>query len=302
MTAMDTVNLFFLGKGGVGKSTSSALTALSLAEGGEDVLLVSLDPAHNQADIFQSSFSDRPRRVTPHLEVVEIDQERWIERYLKGVQREINRSYRYLTAFNLEKHFEVIRYSPGLEEYALILAFEETRRRYPDHRYMVWDMAPTALSLKFFNLPGLSLVWIEQLLALRREIIEKRELITKIQLLNREVETDKVLRRLDRSREEHAALKALFEDPDRTRVQLVLNPDLLSLAESRRIVTELGKIGIGIHRLIVNKVWEGAPLESLRRELGEIPMVTIPQAPRQLIGLHVLRAYLEEGGLELDHA
>jgi len=298
MSQMDAVNIFFLGKGGVGKSTSSALTALSLARRGEDVLLISLDPAHNQADIFESRFSDKPRRVGPHLEVVEIDQERWIERYLKGVHQEINRNYRYLTAFNLEKHFEVMRYSPGLEEYALILAFEETRKRYPDHRYMVWDMAPTALSLKFFNLPSLSLVWIGQLLALRREIIEKRELITKIQLLDREVETDKVLRRLDRSVEEHTALKELFEDTARTRIELVLNPDRLSLAESRRIVTELAKVGIGIHQLVVNKVWDGAPIEALEKEFRGLPMVTVPQSTRQLIGLEVLEAYLDE--MQLD--
>jgi len=296
--SMDAVNIFFLGKGGVGKSTSSALTALSLARRGDDVLLVSLDPAHNQADIFEARFSDRPRRVAPHLEIVEIDQERWIQKYLKGVHEEINRNYRYLTAFNLEKHFEVMRYSPGLEEYALILAFEETRKRYPDHRYMVWDMAPTALSLKFFNLPTLSLVWIEQLLALRREIISKRELITKVQLLNREVETDKVLRRLDRSVEEYTALKSLFQDPGRTRIELVLNPDRLSLAESRRIVTELRRIGIGLHQIVVNKVWDGAPLAAVQKEFAGTPMVAVPQSENQLSGLEVLEAFLDDKRLD----
>jgi len=296
---VDTVNLFFLGKGGVGKSTSSALTALSLARRGEDVMLVSLDPAHNQADIFETPFSDRPRRVAEHLEVVEIDQDRWIARYLKGVQEEIRRNYRYLTAFNLEKHFEVMRHSPGLEEHALILAFEETLRKFPGRRFMVWDMAPTALSLKFFNLPGLSLIWIEQLLALRKEIIAKRELITKIQLLDREVETDKVLRRLDRSAGEYTALRELFRDPARTHIQLVLNPDRLSLAESRRIVDELRRIGIGIRRLIVNKVEEGASLEVLRQEFRGSPMVVLPSSERQLIGLEFLEAYLEDHELEL---
>ncbi|NOZ93548.1 MAG: ArsA family ATPase [Acidobacteria bacterium] len=299
---MEAVNIFFLGKGGVGKSTSSALTALSLARRGDDVLLVSLDPAHNQADIFESRFSDKPRRVAPHLEVVEIDQERWIEKYLKGVHEEINRNYRYLTAFNLEKHFEVMRYSPGLEEYALILAFEETRKRYPDHRYMVWDMAPTALSLKFFNLPGLSLVWINQLLALRKEIIAKRELITKVRLLDREVETDKVLRRLERSVEEYTALARLFQDSARTRIELVLNPDRLSLAESRRIVTELRRIGIRLHQVVVNKVWDGASLEDLKQEFRGLPMVTVPQSETQLIGLDVLVAYLDDKGLDFHEA
>ncbi len=51
---------FHAGKGGVGKSTTSALSALHLARTGQNVLLVSLDPAHNQADIFDTDFSDKP--------------------------------------------------------------------------------------------------------------------------------------------------------------------------------------------------------------------------------------------------
>lgn len=146
------VNLFFMGKGGVGKSTSSALYSVYLAEKGYKVLMVSLDPAHNQSDIFKKSFSDKPTKVTNAFSVIEVDQEKWIKLYLKEIQLQINRTYTYLTAFNLEGYFKVIKHSPGLEEYALILAFNHIQNNFTDYDYLIFDMAPTALSLKFFNL------------------------------------------------------------------------------------------------------------------------------------------------------
>ena len=205
------VNIFYMGKGGVGKSTSAALNSLFLSGIGFEVLLVSLDPAHNQSDIFEKKLSDKPKQIVPHLQGIEINQEQWIKRYLKDVQQQIRRTYAYLTSFNLEKYFKVIKHSPGLEEYALILAFKEISRKFSKADVLVFDMAPTALSLKFFNLPSLSLVWTNHLLALRKEIIKKRELITKIKLMKKEIETDKVLSSIQKSIREYTDLKQIFE-------------------------------------------------------------------------------------------
>ena len=145
-----------------------------MANQGLEVLIVSLDPAHNQSDVFEDKLSDKPKKIAPRLLAMEIDQEYWIRRYLKDVHGQINRTYRYLTSFNLEKYFKVVKYSPGLEEYALLLAFQEITGKFSGMDCIVFDMAPTALSLKFFSLPSLSLIWINHLLALRREIIKKR--------------------------------------------------------------------------------------------------------------------------------
>ena len=173
-------NIFFMGKGGVGKSTAASLNSLFLAQKGYHVLIVSLDPAHNQSDIFERNLSDKPLEIVPNLLGAEIDQDYWIRQYLKDVQDQISRTYSYLTAFNLDKYFRVVKYSPGLEEYALILVFKDILQKFSDLDFLVFDMPPTALALKFFALPTLSLIWIEQLLVLRQEIIKKRDLITKV--------------------------------------------------------------------------------------------------------------------------
>ena len=287
------MNMFFMGKGGVGKSTSAALNSVFLAHKGFKVLIVSLDPAHNQCDIFEESFSDKPVQIAPNLSAIEIDQDYWIRRYLKNVQDQIKRTYSYLTAFNLEKYFKVIKYSPGLEEYALILAFKEIQQKFSYLDYLVFDMPPTALALKFFNLPTLSLVWIEQLLSLRQEIIKKRDLITKVKLMKKERERDKVLNKINEMKKDYEELKSIFEDPEKTHVKLVLNPDQLSLAESLRILKELKDINVDLNQIINNKMHMNSVCIEINRAFARYPMLNFPRSETPLIGIETLSRFLE---------
>jgi arsenite-transporting ATPase len=289
----EATNLFFMGKGGVGKSTSAALTSVFLAQKGYQVLLVSLDPAHNQSDIFERNLSDKPVELLPRLLAIEIDQEAWIRTYLKDVHNQINKTYAYLTAFNLEKYFGVIKHSPGLEEYALILAFEKIRKDYSHYDYLIFDMPPTALSLKFFSLPSLSLVWIEHLLALRREIIEKRELITKIKLFTKEFERDKVLKKIEEQRKQYQTLKETFENTGQTQLALVLNPDKLSHAESLRIFKALKEINLKLFRTIYNKRPANTSCAAVAPVFDGIPMINFPYSEKPLIGINSLQEFLK---------
>ncbi len=288
----EATNLFFLGKGGVGKSTSAAIMALFLAQRGSRVLLVSLDPAHNQSDIFERTLADKPMELAPRLSAIEIDQESWIRTYLRGVHRQINKTYSYLTAFNLEKYFGVIKHSPGLEEYALILAFEKIRRDFIHWDYLIFDMPPTALALKFFSLPSLSLIWIEHLLALRREIIAKRELITKITVFAKDFERDKVLNKIEEQRQQYQSLKETFANTAKTQTHLVLNPDKLSHAESLRIYTALKELNINLFRTIYNKRPVSKSCAEIDSVFAEIPMLNFPYSETPLIGMSSLKQFL----------
>lgn len=288
----ESTNLFFMGKGGVGKSTSAALISVFLAQKACKVLLVSLDPAHNQSDIFERELSDKPLEIMPNLLAIEVNQELWIRRYLKNVHQQIIKTYCYLTAFNLEKYFAVIKHSPGLEEYALILAFEDIRKNFSHFDYLVFDMPPTALSLKFFSLPSLSLIWIEHLFALRREIIEKRELITKVKLLNKEFERDKVLNKIEAQREQYLNLKKIFENNLETHVFLVLNPDKLSYAESIRIHKNMKQINIELFRTIYNKSAVNQSCPEIDPLFTDIPRLNFPCSETSLIGAVNLQRFL----------
>ena len=290
-----------MGKGGVGKSTSAALFSTFLAQKGARVVLVSLDPAHNQSDIFERALSDEPVEVAPLLRVIEIDEDSWIRTYLKDVRQQINRTYSYLTAFNLDKYFSVIKHSPGLEEYALILAYEHLQKKYAEWDYLVFDMPPTALSLKFFALPSLSLVWVNHLLALRQEIIQKRELITKIKLLNKEFERDKVLNKIEAQRKQYEALRETFTDPEKTQVYLVLNPDKLSHAESLRIFHSLKEIDIRLYRTVYNKRPVNGSCADIDPVFSDIPSLNFPLSETPLIGIRQLQGYLQANKDEVQN-
>ena len=156
--------LFFIGKGGVGKSTTSAITSVHLSRNSHDILLVSMDPAHNQRDIFQQDFGEKSQRVANHLAVKEVNVDYWIEKFLKETEKTIKQTYSYESAFNLQNYFNVLQFSPGLEEYALLLAFENIIHTFEDKDIIIFDMAPTALTLRFFSLPFITLIWLEELL------------------------------------------------------------------------------------------------------------------------------------------
>ena len=294
MTNSTTGYIFFTGKGGVGKSTSSALSALCLAQQGFEVLLLSLDPAHNLGDIFQARISDKPSRVAEHLMAAEVDQDRWTAAYLKGVQEQIERTYTYHSAFNLEQHVRILRHSPGIEEYALLLAFNHHRSRNPGLDFMVLDMPPTALSLKFFRLPALTLVWLDKLLDLRREILTKKEMITTVQLGRKSVQTDKVLNKLEAQQQFYGQLRDIFTDPGRTSVHLVLNPDNLSRAEGRRIVQSLQEIDIPVSDLLYNKCTDTDSLTETRECFLNNQVHRMPLSENGLEGLERLHCYLAD--------
>ena len=101
--------VFYMGKGGTGKSTVSSLAGLGAAMTGKKTLVVSMDAAHNLSDIFETPLGHTPREIIPGLFAGEIDQERMIQIYLKETQRSLKKNYSYLTAFNLEKHFDILK-------------------------------------------------------------------------------------------------------------------------------------------------------------------------------------------------
>jgi arsenite-transporting ATPase len=283
--------LFFIGKGGVGKSTTSALSSVYLSQASRNTLLVSMDPAHNQRDIFEQAFSEKPKRMSDHLMVKEVDADFWIAKYLKEAQAQITRTYRYESAFNLQNYFNILQFSPGLEEYALLLAFEDIVHKNNTQDYIDYDMAPTALTLRFFSLPFVTLIWLEELLKLRTQIYKKKEIISKIKVGGKEIEQDKVKSKLGSMIHNYQHLGQHFLS-DATQIYLVMNNDRLSLSEALRIREKLAAIDIGIHRVVVNKWHQDEDTVTIDREFGNEQIFRIPLAPGGLVGYSVLKEYM----------
>jgi len=284
--------LFFIGKGGVGKSTSSALTSVYLSETSRKILLVSMDPAHNQRDIFERNFSEKPLKVSSNLTVKEVDTDFWIEKYLKETQRQIKETYRYESAFNLQNYFNVLQFSPGLEEYALLMAFDNIINKFKNHDVIIFDMAPTALTLRFFSLPFITLIWLEELLKLRKEIYSKKEIISKIKLGKIEFEQDKVKEKLKKLINNYESMRKCFLS-DSTHINMVMNNDPLSFSETYRIRQKLKDIGMIIERVIINKLKPGDNVDKIVNEFENQKIIKFPLSPKSITSLPVIKTYIE---------
>ena len=95
--------VFFAGKGGVGKSTNSAIFAYKTAAAGKSVILNSIDPAHNLHDIFEIKLSAKPKELAPRFKVIETELSDWVKKYLKETEDTFKSVYKYQEAFNLHK-------------------------------------------------------------------------------------------------------------------------------------------------------------------------------------------------------
>jgi arsenite-transporting ATPase len=285
--------LFYIGKGGVGKSTTSAITAVHLARNSRDILLVSMDPAHNQRDIFQQDFSEKTRQVTDCLAVKEVDVDYWIEKYLKDTEKTIKRTYSYESAFNLQNYFNILQFSPGLEEYALLMAFENLIEAFEDKDVIIFDMAPTALTLRFFSLPFITLIWLEELLKLREKIYAKKEIVSKIKIGRKTIEQDKVKAKLGMLINEYEHLRDHFKS-DATKINLVMNNDKLSFSEAFRIKKKLLDIGINIESILINKSQSKAIPAEVSDEFNNQKIALFPFSSKNILGYQAINEYLDE--------
>ena len=284
--------VFYMGKGGTGKSTVSALAGLGAAMKGKETLVVSMDAAHNLSDIFETPLGHTPKKIIPGLFVGEVDQERMIQIYLKETQRALKKNYSYLTAFNLEKHFDILKFSPGLEEHALIMAFEQLLETWNHVDLIIFDMPPTALSVKFFNLPALSHRWMSQLQALREEINQKKEIVNRVKLAGRSYERDKILKKINEMKANYQALEKRFQNQEQVSIKVVLNPNPLALSETERIYKNLKTAGIYLSGIIWNQTGDTTVPPTLPLSFKTPSHLCLPGTTHQLTGIEALKTYL----------
>ncbi|AFL95998.1 arsenical pump-driving ATPase [Thermococcus cleftensis] len=316
--------VFFIGKGGVGKTTSSAAAATALAERGYRTLVVSLDPAHNLGDVLMVKLKDKPKKIAENLYAAELDMEKLIKTYLKHLEESMKHTYRYLTVINLEKYFEVLSYSPGIEEYATLEAVREILVKGDEWDVIIFDTPPTGLTLRVLALPRISLIWADKLIEIRKAILERRAAIANIHgeqefvvgdervKLPTKEEEDAVMRELKKYREEVAFVEGVITNPRKTSVVAVMNPEMLPLYETERARESLRKFHVPFNMIVMNKVLElkgeipelRAKLETqemVLREVGRkfpgVEMVKIPVFAEEPRGLERLR---ELGGIIVE--
>jgi arsenite-transporting ATPase len=247
--------VFFGGKGGVGKTTVSSAYALKCAREGLRTLVVSTDPAHSTSDVFDQQFDDDPREVEgeEHLYGMEVDPDTEVERHLMETKRAMGDQVSPAMVNEIDRQIEMAHQTPGAYEAALMDRFIEVMRSAEEFDRVVFDTSPTGGTLRLLSLPELLEGWIDRLVYKREKSIDLYE---KAAIGNNEprrvMEGDPILDRL-RTRKERFefAGETLRED---AAFFLVVNPDELSIRETRRAVEDLEEYGLTIRGLAVNRL------------------------------------------------
>ena len=302
---MDTFSfktIFLIGKGGVGKTTCSSAIAVGLSRKFR-TLVASLDPAHNLGDVLMTKLNNKPKRVTENLYAIEVDLDYYTKKYLKNLEQSLKSLYRYLTVVNLDKYLEILRYSPGVEEYAVLEAIKDIIAR-KDFDVIVFDTPPTGLTLRIFALPRTTLMWLEKLIEIRKKILNHRLAIEKVhgklvfKFGNEEIELpskeeeDDVICELKAYKSEIEQIQQVFTDK-RSAVIGVLNPDELSFLEMKRAKMALDRLGIPLKLLIVNKVDGEVNVSKIEKEFNtEVKVVKMRE--KEVRGIDALKELFEE--------
>ena len=294
--------VFFGGKGGVGKTTCSAAFALAASRRGQRILLVSTDPAHSTADIFQAPIGPVERELQPRLTALEIDAAGEASRYIGDVKRDIERMFSPGVIREAHRQIEMAAASPGLLEVALLdRMIDLILNRSRAYDTIVLDTAPTGHTLQLLRMPDAITTWIQALVRHRRAILEIDRGAE--QTPEAAAAADPVLAALERRHERLAQLRRIMTDRSRTSFVFVMIPERLAIEETARAAEQLADTGIDVAGLVVNRVLpdglegefyrsrkaqEETYLKEIDRRFGRLPRVRVRQLPRDVYGLESL--------------
>jgi arsenite/tail-anchored protein-transporting ATPase len=239
--------LFFTGKGGVGKTTTAAATALAIAERGRRVLVVSSDAAHSLGDCLQVPLNGQPRQLAENLFAMEVDARAEMQQRFGEVRENMLKN---MQQAGLEPTLaaEMIEF-PGAEELFAMLRVAEIREA-RSFDAVVLDCAPTGNTLRFLNFSEF-LSPIQRALRLERTVNRLTAPLSR--LTGRTGVKDSYYATIFNTftQIEQARLQFLTEE---TRFRVVLNPERLAILESQRAVSFLNVAGFFVDALVVNRI------------------------------------------------
>lgn len=280
---------FVGGKGGVGKTTAAAALAVSLADAGEHVLVLSVDPAHSLGDALGTPLSGEPAPVPglPGLEAMEVDPDAERARFLESRRGRLLALIERGTYLDAADAGEVADLAvPGLDELAALFRLMELAR--DPSRRLVIDTAPTGHTLRLLDLAEVARGWVAAL----RAMDEKHAIVASALTRDRvpPVEADALVTELE---EDLTALAARLRDAAATRFLLVTNPEPVVLAETQRYRDALEARGIALAGILVNR--SGSRVPESARGAG---MVFVPRLTGRLTGPAGLRRFAAAASAE----
>jgi len=298
--------ILYTGKGGVGKTSVAAATALGAARAGKKVLVMSTDPAHSLSDAFDAPVGPEPKEMVPGLWAQETDYTAMLENSWAEIQEYMTTVFEWQGANTLAA--EELALLPGMDELFGLLV---VRRHHREDSYdaLIVDAAPTGETLKLLSLPAQMSWYVEKIFPIQRRAAKLvRPLANRARSLPPFPE-DSVFAAGQRFYEAIAGVEEILTDRENASVRLVANAEKMVIAEARRAYTYLNLYDYGVDAVIVNRLlpyevadpyfdrWRDAQrehLETIVNSFSPIPILKARLFDREMYGLEALGALADD--------
>lgn len=292
--------ILFTGKGGVGKTTVAAATALIAAEKGYKTIILSTDPAHSLSDAFETPLSHSPLPIAPNLWGQETSVSKALATYWKTIKD-------WLVAFlswgGIEEMIaEEVAILPGMDELANLLFILDYAQK-GDYDAIIVDCAPTGETLRLLSFPEVLRWWMEKVFPLEKKAAKVVRPLFR-NLLNIPFPEEEVFAAVEDLYYNLDRLFHLLTNPDISSVRLVVNAEKMVIKETQRTFTYLNLYGYVTDLIICNRLFpqdvkdaffdnwlsiQGKYYKVIEECFSPVPIRTIPLFPQEVVGIERLR-------------
>lgn len=291
--------ILYTGKGGVGKTTVAAATALQAAKKGHRVLVISTDAAHSLRDVFDQELGPEPKKVAKNVYAQEIDVYYSVDKYWGKLTSYIQSLFNWMQVDDiLAEEFSVF---PGMEEVA---SFLWVYNHYKENQYdlIIVDSAPTGETLKLLSLPDVARWWLVKVFPIERRVLKVIRPAVKV-VTDMPLPEEDTYDAVENLFSQLNSIHQIFSDPDITSIRLVLNLEKMVINETQRAYTYLNLYGYPVDSAIVNRVmpkeldhpyfnqWKEFQknyMKDVRELFNTIPIHEAPLLPKEILGKDAL--------------
>jgi arsenite-transporting ATPase len=297
--------VLFTGKGGVGKTTVAAATAVRAARAGHRTLVTSTDPAHSLADSFDLPLGPEVSEIADNLWAEQIDAQARLEANYRDIQEHVISLLSWMGVDSVEA--EELSVIPGLDE---IFSLTDMRRHADSGKFdlLIVDCAPTAETLRLLSLPEVMNWYIERIFPIHRGVTKTiRPVLTR--MTSMPIPDERIFSAVERLHRNLDAVRRMLTDEKLASVRLVVNPEKMVIAEARRTYTYLSLFGYRVDAVVVNRIipdevndpyfvkWKDIHTEhihEIEQAFQPVPILRARLFEQEMVGLELLERMGEE--------
>jgi len=293
--------IFFGGKGGVGKTTSAAATALHLANNGRKTLIFSTDPAHSLSDSFCIHIGNKITPLNNNLYGLEIDSRDLLNAFMKENEITIATIVDRGTYLDTDEILKILALAlPGMDEYMAILKIGELMQE-GDYDLFISDTAPTGHTLRLLSTPGLMEQWVNFLDKLEGKY---RYITRTFRGSYKKDETDAFLEQMHK---DLRRVLGIFTNR-RTEFVPVTIPEAMGVEETADLLSALHELRINVSSIVINRANFSVAecefcahreknqeryIKEIFENWGHYDIIRMPVFPYEIIGIEKLNEFDE---------